>query len=36
MKLWVYTLMGLLVSVSAVLQVSRIGSMDYANAGQRL
>ncbi|MDK2981591.1 MAG: ribose transport system permease protein [Chloroflexota bacterium] len=32
-KLWIYTLMGLLVSVSAVLQVSRIGSMDYANAG---
>ena len=32
-KLWVYTLMGLLVSVSSVLQVSRIGSMDYANAG---
>ncbi len=29
----VYVLMGLLVSVSAILQVSRIGSMDYANAG---
>lgn len=32
-KRWVYMLMGLLVSVSAILQVSRIGSMDYANAG---
>ncbi|NMC47296.1 MAG: ABC transporter permease [Chloroflexi bacterium] len=29
----IYMLMGLLVSISAVLQVSRIGSMDYANAG---
>jgi len=29
----IYTLMGLLVSVSAIIQVSRIGSMDYANAG---
>jgi ribose transport system permease protein len=29
----VYALMGLLVSISAILQVSRIGSMDYANAG---
>lgn len=29
----IYALMGLLVSLSAVLQVSRIGSMDYANAG---
>ena len=29
----VYALMGLLVSLSAILQVSRIGSMDYANAG---
>ncbi len=29
----VYVLMGFLVSVSAILQVSRIGSMDYANAG---
>lgn len=29
----VYALMGLLVALSAILQVSRIGSMDYANAG---
>jgi ribose transport system permease protein len=29
----VYVLMGFLVSLSAVIQVSRIGSMDYANAG---
>ena len=29
----IYMLMGLLVSISAILQVSRIGSMDYANAG---
>lgn len=29
----VYVLMVLLVSISAILQVSRIGSMDYANAG---
>lgn len=29
----VYMLMGLLVSISAIIQVSRIGSMDYANAG---
>lgn len=29
----VYVLMGFLVALSAVLQVSRIGSMDYANAG---
>lgn len=29
----VYVLMGLLVSFSAIIQVSRIGSMDYANAG---
>lgn len=33
MKRRVYALMGLLVALSAVLQVSRIGSMDYANAG---
>ncbi|HIV99513.1 MAG TPA: ABC transporter permease [Candidatus Ornithospirochaeta avicola] len=32
-KRWVYTIMGLLVAVAAVLQVSRIGAMDYANAG---
>ena len=29
----IYALMGLLVSLSAILQVSRIGSMDYSNAG---
>lgn len=32
-KRWVYTIMGLLVAIAAVLQVSRIGAMDYANAG---
>lgn len=32
-KCMVYVLMGLLVAVSSILQVSRIGSMDYANAG---
>lgn len=29
----VYVLMGALVAITAVIQVSRIGSMDYANAG---
>jgi ribose transport system permease protein len=29
----IYALMGLLVSIAAIVQVSRIGSMDYANAG---
>ncbi len=29
----VYALIGMLVGVTAILQVSRIGSMDYANAG---
>ena len=29
----VYVLMGALVAVTAVISVSRIGSMDYANAG---
>jgi len=29
----IYALMGLLVGLAAVIQVSRIGSMDYANAG---
>lgn len=29
----VYVLMGALVSITAIIQVSRIGSMDYANAG---
>jgi ribose transport system permease protein len=32
-KLRIYSLIGLLVGISAILQVSRIGSMDYANAG---
>ena len=32
-KALVYVLSGLLVSVSAIIQVARIGSMDYANAG---
>lgn len=32
-KRGVYTLMGLMVAFAAVLQVSRIGAMDYANAG---
>jgi ribose transport system permease protein len=29
----VYALMGFLVSIAAIIQVARIGSMDYANAG---
>ncbi len=29
----VYVLMGVLVAVTAVIQIARIGSMDYANAG---
>lgn len=32
-KTRVYALMGFLVAVAAILQVSRIGSMDFANAG---
>ncbi len=32
-KTWIYALMGALVAVTAVIQVARIGSMDYANAG---
>lgn len=32
-KTMVYSLMGLLVAVAAIIQVSRIGSMDFANAG---
>jgi len=32
-KAMVYVLSGLLVSVSAILSIARIGSMDYANAG---
>ena len=30
---WIYILKGALVAVTAVIQVARIGSMDYANAG---
>lgn len=33
-KLLVYTLMGFLVSIAAIIQVSRIGSMDFSNAGR--
>ncbi len=32
-KRMVYAIMGLMVGVAAILQVSRIGAMDYANAG---
>ena len=32
-KRWVYVLAGALVSFASVIQVCRIGSMDYANAG---
>lgn len=32
-KFKVYALMGTLVSIAAIIQVSRIGSMDFANAG---
>ena len=32
-KTWIYILMGALVAVTAVIQVARIGAMDYANAG---
>ncbi|MEQ6389979.1 ABC transporter permease [Bacillaceae bacterium S4-13-58] len=33
-KLQVYGLMGFLVSIAAIIQVSRIGSMDFSNAGR--
>ncbi|PLR99277.1 ABC transporter permease [Bacillus sp. T33-2] len=33
-KLRVYILMGVLVSIASIIQVSRIGSMDFANAGR--
>ncbi|MFF2445611.1 ABC transporter permease [Neobacillus sp. NPDC058068] len=33
-KRCVYALMGLLVSIAALIQVSRIGSMDFSNAGR--
>lgn len=33
-KLRVYALMGLLVSIAAIIQISRIGSMDFSNAGR--
>ncbi len=32
-KARIYVLMGALVSITAVIQIARIGSMDYANAG---
>lgn len=32
-KTRVYSLMGVLVAIAAIIQVSRIGSMDFANAG---
>lgn len=32
-KTMAYSLMGVLVAIAAIIQVSRIGSMDYANAG---
>ncbi|MCM3111931.1 ABC transporter permease [Lederbergia lenta] len=33
-KIRVYALMGFLVSIAAIIQVSRIGSMDFSNAGR--
>src|SRR5690625_1037981 len=33
-KFQVYSLMGLLVAVAAIIQVSRVGSMDFSNAGR--
>lgn len=33
-KTRVYALMGILVSIAAIIQVSRIGSMDFSNAGR--
>ncbi|NGP44776.1 ABC transporter permease [Bacillaceae bacterium SIJ1] len=33
-KVYVYSLMGLLVAIAAIIQVSRIGSMDFSNAGR--
>lgn len=33
-KMNVYALMGVLVSIAAIIQVSRIGSMDFSNAGR--
>ena len=33
-KLLVYMISGLMVAIAAVMQVSRLGSMDYANAGE--
>ncbi|MBR6767745.1 MAG: ABC transporter permease, partial [Clostridia bacterium] len=32
-KMKVYVLMGVLVSITTVMQIARIGSMDYASAG---
>lgn len=33
-KFHVYSLMGLLVAIAAIIQVSRVGSMDFSNAGR--
>src|SRR5699024_6381326 len=33
-KLNVYALMGMLVAIAAIIQVSRVGSMDFSNAGR--
>lgn len=33
-KFRVYALMGVLVSIAAIIQVSRVGSMDFSNAGR--
>lgn len=33
-KLRVYALMGMLVAIAAIIQVSRVGSMDFSNAGR--
>lgn len=33
-KVRVYAIMGILVAIAAIIQVSRIGSMDFANAGR--
>ena len=35
-KFYVYALMGVLVAIGSVIQVSRIGAMDFANAGRGL
>ena len=35
-KTWAYSLMGILVAIASIIQISRIGSMDFANAGSGL